>query len=435
MWEAGPRSFIREAFRRARVAVLGRVKEAYGLADLRAYGRTPWVLTAGILLLGVARGAVAPFQTLFLVEERGLPLVLLGLGYGLEFLVRALVGPVAGALSDRHGRKPLMVTGLAATSVLLPAFLLVRTPAEFLVLCALNGTLATHSLYGPAANALVVDSVPQGRRGGVFGLIHASRNLGWTLGIAVGALLIGFGWWTVFVLGGALPFVYLFAVLAFVREPPRPDRGAARPSMFSDWGRLLASRAFVAYVLLSVAFHLGWGQVNSIFPLYLTEGLGLPRGAVGILAFNTALIFVLQIPFGRLADRMDRANLLAASAAALAMCYLVYAAALPLSGLAPALAVVAGGLVLFTLAEMLYSPILATYAAELAPAGHTGSALGVLAMATAVGQGAPPLLADLLVHRMGLSWGWVWVVMAALCVPSVVGLLALGRRVAAKASS
>lgn len=404
-----------------------RLSEAYGLADARAYGRTPWVLTGGVLLVGMGRGAVAPLQTLFLVEERGIPLTALGVAYGLEFLVRALVGPVAGALSDRFGRKPLMVVGLAATAVLLPAFLLVQTPAQLVALSLLNGLLAAHSLYGPAASALVVDVVPKEKRGGVFGLIHASRNLGWTFGIALGALLVGFGFWTVFVLGGMLPLLYLFVVLALVHEAPR-EGAAEKRSIARDWRLLLGAGLFMAYVALSVVFQLGWGQVNTIFPLYLTEGLGLREAAVGILAVNTVLIFLLQVPFGRLADRVPRATLLGASAVALGFCYLVYAAAPLLAPGVPPLVTAAAGLVLFTLAEMLYSPVLSTYAAELAPRGLAGSAMGVLGLATALGQGTPPLLADLVVHRWLLGWPWVWVGMAALCVPSALGLAWLGAR-------
>lgn len=404
------------------------LSEAYGVSDLRAYGRTTWVLTGGWLLLGMGRGAVAPVQTIFLVQERDIPLAALGLAYGVEFLVRALVGPVAGTLSDRYGRKPLMVVGLVATSLLLPAFLLVQTPAQLLVVSVLNGLLAVHSLYGPSASALVVDVVPRERRGGVFGLVHAARNLGWTFGIALGALLVGAaGLWTVFILGGLIPLLYLFPVLTMVHDVPRDPAAASAPA-FAGWGRLMRARLFLAYVALSTVLYLGWGQVNTLFPLFLTDGLGLPDAAVGILAVNTFLIFLFQVPFGRLADRAPRAALLAWSALVLGGGYLVYAYALVWADVVPPLLMVTLGLVLFTLAEMLYSPILSTYAAELAPPGLTGSALGVLGLAASVGQGAPPFLADLLVTQTALGWEWVWIAMALPCLPSALGLLWLGRR-------
>lgn len=400
--------------------------ELYGWRDMRAYGRTAWLLTGGTLLLGVGRGIVAPFLVLYLAERQGIPASVIGLGITLEFVVRAFVGPVAGALSDRYGRKPVMLAGLLGTSVLLPAFLLVRDGGEYLALSLLNGAFAAHSLYGPASSALVADVVPPGRRGAVFGLLHASRNLGWTLGIALGALLVGMGYAAVFVAGGLLPLAYLLVVALLVREPARAE-GAARPNPFRAWGSLVRTPTFAAYVALTIVFYLGWAHLNTVYPLYLTGGLGLPEQAVAIIAVNSALIFLLQVPFGRLADRAPRGLLLAHAALALAATYALYVWAPLLAPAVPLVATLVLASVVFTVAEMLYSPILSAYAADLAPKGSTGSALGVLAFASAIGQGAPLLVADAVVPTLG--WGAFWALFAALCVPSALGLLALARRV------
>ena len=91
--------------------------------ELRTYGRTPWILTFGTLLLGVGRGIAAPFMTIYLVETRHIPLAVVGLAITIEFLVRALVGPVAGALSDNctvladRGPAPWIAAGRRIRSI------------------------------------------------------------------------------------------------------------------------------------------------------------------------------------------------------------------------------------------------------------------------------------------------------------------------------
>lgn len=402
-----------------------RALDIYGVNDAKAYGRTAWLLTLGTLIMGTSRGAVAPYLVLFLVVEQGIPLSVIGIGIAVEFVVRALVGPLAGGLSDRRGRKPLMLVGLFSTALILPSYLFVKTPLAFMALSVVNGLFAAHSLYGPASSALLMDTIPKERRGGVFGLLHASRNLGWTIGIALGVLLIGNGFGPIFVLGGILPLAYFLVVLLLVREPPR-HADVQRPSMFGDWGRLMRTKAFVAYLLLSTTFFLAWGQTNSIFAIFLTEGLALDRRAVVVLAVNSAMIVLLQVPFGRLADRGERAFMLAVAAVLIEATYALYALAIPVGGAAGAYTVVLLAIIVFTFAELLFSPIQSAYGAELAPAGATGSALGILAFAAAVGQAAPALVADAVVPR----WGWsvLWLILAATCVPAALGLLALAKR-------
>lgn len=395
--------------------------EAYGLRDLRAYGRTPWLLTLGTLLTGTGRGIVAPFIILFLHEARGLDLGLLGLGILVEFLLRACMGPLAGALSDRVGRKPLMLTGLAATSVILPSYLLVHTSAQFLLLSVANGLFAAHSLYGPASNAMVVDVVPEGRRGGAFGLLHAARNLGWVVGLGGAAVLVGLGYAWVFVASALLPFAMMLVTAVWIHEPARAMR--ERRPVLQDWAAIARRPAFLAYLAATLGIYLAQGSVNTIFPLFLHESLGLPVNAVGILAINAGLIVVLQIPFGRLADRSDRAKLLAAACLVLALTDALYAWAA--GGGAGAVAIVVAALVVFTFAEMLWSPVLPALAAELAPAGMTGSALGLTAFSTALGQSGPAFLADVLVPVGG--WRLVWLALGAACLPCALGMWALGR--------
>ncbi|HUR67811.1 MAG TPA: MFS transporter [Candidatus Thermoplasmatota archaeon] len=407
------------------MSVWARALHLYGVDDARSYGRTPWIITAGTLIVGIGRGIVAPFLILFLVQERGIALAAIGLGIAVEFLVRAVSGPFAGALSDRYGRKPLMLAGLLCTSVILPSYLLVHTGAQYMALSVVNGLFASLSLYGPASSALIVDVVPSTKRAGVFGLIHAARNLGWTVGIALGALLLSAGFLPIFIAGGVLPFCYLFLVLFFVEEPAR-HAALARRSMAGDWALLLRTPTFAAYLALSTIFFLGWGQINTIFALFLTDGLSLDRRAVAVIAVNTVLIVLLQVPFGRLADRSERAFLLAVSAVLLEATYALYALA---AGAPAPFVVVILGIVAFTFAEMLYSPIQSAFAAELAPEGTTGSALGIMAFAAALGQGAPPLLADWTLSRWG--WSGVWMILAALCLPAALGLLWLGRRLRA----
>jgi MFS family permease len=403
------------------VAILARLADAYGVHDARAYGRTPWLLAMGTLLVGTGRGIVGPLIVVFL-QGRGLSLGIIGLGILVEFLLRACVGPMAGALSDRVGRRPMMIAGLAATSVILPCYLLVRTPAQFLALSVVNGLFAAHSLYGPASNAMVVDVVPAGRRGAVFGLVHSARNLGWIVGLGVFAALVAFNPSLAFLVAALLPASALVLTLLLIREPPRAPR--VRAPVLDDWRAILRRPAFRAYLVLSLGIYLGQGMLNTILPPFLTEGLGQSLESLVLVGVNAVIIVLFQIPVGRFADRADRARMLALACAVLAVTDGILAAADQFRSVGLALVLLA--IVVFSFAEMLWSPVLTAFPAELAPEGMTGSALGLLAFSNAVGQSGPSFLADLLVPVGG--WGLVWLALGAVCAPCAVGMLLLGRR-------
>lgn len=156
-------------------------------AAFREIGRVfrdvgPLVSLAMIFQLGLS--AVLAFLALYLVDARGISPVLAAAMFGLPQLVGVVGAPLGGALSDRVGRKAVILTALAALG---PAiFALTVVPNELLVLPLIVIGLA-FSMRSVVTETLVLDSAPPARRGTVLGAYYlANAEIG-----GIGAPLFG----------------------------------------------------------------------------------------------------------------------------------------------------------------------------------------------------------------------------------------------------
>lgn len=139
---------------------------------------------------------------------------------GLALSVFALGNVVAvtfsSRLSDVHGRKPLILTGLLVMAVTTGVIGWMQSPLLFLLACLVSGA-GTGVLNAPQ-QAAIADVVGQGRRSGaVMSSAQMSADLGAIIGPLLAGLVVdaaGYGW--AFVLTGA---VILLGALAWVRAP------------------------------------------------------------------------------------------------------------------------------------------------------------------------------------------------------------------------
>ena len=76
-----------------------------------------------------ARMSLVQFLGIYFNHRVGLDVALVGLGFLCESVARGLLAPMFGALSDRVGRRVLLLFSALATGVILPCFLLVDGPA------------------------------------------------------------------------------------------------------------------------------------------------------------------------------------------------------------------------------------------------------------------------------------------------------------------
>lgn len=278
-----------------------------------------------------------------------------------------------GLLTDRWGRKPVLLVGLTGQALLAGVYVFISDPVLFVGLRVLEGAAAASIL--PSARAAIADLFPDNQRGRAYGLFSAFFNLGFLVGPAAGGLLAAIGYsWVFFVAVG----IRLVSAAVVLRGLPNLKRSTFHEIDGTEpgWRGLIALPLVAAY-LIAFGDYLWIGFDLTLAPLWMRHHLGASIAMIGIAYSVWALPSALLVPFGgRLADRYPRwALILVAGLGQLPM-YALYAVAHSIYPI----------LFGFALQASLYavvSPAVDAHVAKSSPAGRRGriqstySAVGV----------------------------------------------------------
>jgi len=232
-----------------------------------------------------------------------------GIQIGLVFTAfsvsRTLLGPFVGRLSDRVGRKPLILLGLAGYAAVSVLYARSGTLWELGVFRFLQGIASV--MVTPLAQAYVGDLTPVGKEGRYMNAFYASQFIGMALGPLLGGT-IGAAWSyeAAFYVMGALSVVSFLLVALTVPTDRGTERSrAAQPAI--PLRRVLRNDAVKA-MSIYVATRGFWRQsFNTFYPLLAVTAAGAGEASVG-LVLSTYMFAegILQVPFGFLADRYPR---------------------------------------------------------------------------------------------------------------------------------
>jgi multidrug resistance protein len=238
---------------------------------------------------------------------------LLVTAYALAYMI---VGPIFGPLSDRWGRKRMMVIGLTVFGV---GTALTGVGSNFAVLIgfrAVSGLGA--AMLVPSILAFVSDRMAPERRGSAIGIIVGAMMGASVLGVPAGAFLAGaVSWrWTFWGIG-ILSAVLLALIVSQVPEtPPAFQLDAGPLAIFARQFRAALENPLVLYTLLStLLWTVGLQGMFANGGLFYTSNFGLATGYVGLaLAGGGAASVFGNIYGGRIADRVGRRRVIAISA-------------------------------------------------------------------------------------------------------------------------
>ncbi|HEY7782143.1 MAG TPA: MFS transporter [Ktedonobacterales bacterium] len=312
-------------------------------------------------------------------------------------LAQILFTPMLGALSDRFGRKPIILLSLVVEGA---AFALTALSGSLALLFVARfvGGLGASNIG--SAQAVVADVTPREGRARAMGVIGAAIGLGFVVGPALGGALAA--------LGEAVPFwvamgvALVNAVLVWRLLPETRRRRVAettvptptarvRDALVAGWGRALRRPGVARLVAINLLYTVAFTGMETVFVLLTQRTFGWTARQNGFLfAYVGVVIVVMQGGVvGQVVKGLGERRVLIAGMALLAAGLIL----LPWSG---TLALVLGALGLVSVGDGAVTPALAALLSLASPADAQGETLGVAQGAGAFGRLVGPLAAGAL---------------------------------------
>jgi len=331
----------------------------------------------------------------YLADSLGATPFQIGLLSAMYPLFQFVGAPILGRLSDRYGRKPVLIVSILGT---VAGFIVLATARSLWILFisrAIDGITGGNI---SVAQAYISDVTKPEERGKALGMIGAAFGLGFILGPVTGGLLSSVSYAAPAWLGAALAAVNVALVALFVPESlTAADRArlAARAHRSADRPALVeALRHKRVGPLLSIRFLIGlsFGVFESGFALWALAALGLSaRTNSFVLAYVGVLsVFMQAFLIGRLTKRWSDDRLLLVS-----LC--VSAAALGMWGFVPSLTLLLAVMPLLSFGLAVSNTISTSALTKSVHRDEVGGILGLSTSIQAVTRIPAPIIAGTLI--------------------------------------
>lgn len=332
-------------------------------------------------------GLVIPLLP-FWAEHLGANALIIGLLSTSFALVQFLFTPLLGALSDRVGRKPIILGSLLVEAFSFALTALAGSLPLLFVARAIGGLGASNL---GSAQAVVADVTQRSGRVRAMGMIGAAIGLGFVVGPALGGVLAP--------LGPALPFwvsmgvALLNALLVWTFLPETRVARTERPSIFSrtmfvGWRNAFGNATVARLVLINLLYTVAFTGMETVFALFTQHTFGWTAMQNGLLFTYIGVIVVLMQGglVGQLVKRLGEQRLLLVG-------LLLLAGGLVLIPVSTTLALVLITLGLLSAGDGAVTPIVSTLLSFASPADAQGETLGLAQGIAGLGRMLGPLAA------------------------------------------
>jgi len=388
--------------------------------NLKAYvakfDRRLWILALGWIASAFGFSISIPFIAIYFHSELGLSLVEIGLFFGATAVIRATTQALAGEISDRLGRYPLMVTAqLVRTIIFFITAYAIYNHAGFLIVGSL---LMLNAIFGaifqPAAQATVADLVAFQDRTDAYAVIRSAGNFGWALGPSIGGFVAASSYSILFIISGCMTLISSLIIAKYLKGIK--TRGNNNGTLkLKDIFTYKGNEVILKFVFFVFLIYLVFAQLMAPFSLYTVDLIGISKAKLGLLfTLNGLIVAFFQLPITHLLKKHRLTSQLALGSIIFAGGYIVV-------GFSVTFALFIISIIIITLGENCVSPPALSLTANLAPEGRTGRYIGIYGFAVTIGWSLGPLIGLSLLDWFQPNYIFAWGIISLLALVSAVG--------------
>lgn len=351
------------------------------------------LLSVFIALLGI--GIIIPIMPVF-ATELGASGFALGMIIAAFSVTRGLLQPLVGSLSDRFGRKWFLVAGLfiyGLVGLLIPH---ARSVVDLIAIRGFHGVGS--AMIVPIAMAYMSFLAPAGQEGRYMGYL----NIAIFCGIGCGPLFGGIfnDLWGMASAFNAMAVLSFIAFVLVIRRMPVnvPSRESGRAGLTRSFGNMLKRRRTAGILAARYSTMIMMVPTMAFLPLLMSTWEGVSGLQIGmVIAGRTLVNALLQVPFGKLADRWNKLALLLIGT----LCMSVTMAFVPAADTVLQMVLL---YMLLGTGEAIIWPVLGAYASEEGRNhfGH-GTMMGVFSLAMSGGVFTGAMLAGYFSDHLGMA--------------------------------
>jgi len=390
------------------------------------FPRLFWVVVGVSFIDRIGGTLLFPFFALYITQKFNVGMTQAGILLGMSSLFGLIGSTIGGALTDKFGRKQLILFGLIFSAISMLTFGLVNDLNTLYPLMVIVGLLS--SVAHPAHDAMIADILPEDQRQEGFSVLRVVGNLSWIIGPTIGGFVANINFFYLFVIDAVISCIVAAIIYRAIPETkPEPHAHAESQSF---WQTLIGYRfvlrdiAFMAFMVACMLMLVVYQQMYSTLSVYLRDNHGINPSGYGFLMTTSAITVVLfQFWVSRLIKRRPPFLMMAFGT-------VFYMIGFALFGVVTVYVLFALNIVIITIGEMIVVPTSQALAANFAPDAMRGRYMAIFGLSWAVPSTIGPGAAGYILDNYNPDL--LWFIGGALCGLSVLAFHALHLRLGAR---